>query len=73
MDKNLLHVWYMNSLAGYSVATYIIGIDPKFFKMMLVVYNHCIQKLCGISGAIFASRTEYGEGARDVKHIWVTM
>ena len=29
MDKNLLHVWYMNSLAGYSVATYIIGIDWK--------------------------------------------
>ena len=38
MDKNLLHVWYMNSLAGYSVATYIIGIDQKVLKMMLVVY-----------------------------------
>ena len=32
MDKNLLHVWYMNSLAGYSVATYIIGIDSKCYQ-----------------------------------------
>ena len=49
MDKNLLHVWYMNSLAGYSVATYIIGIDPKVFKMMPVVYTRDMSSLKGLS------------------------
>jgi len=50
MDKNLLHVWYMNSLAGYSVATYIIGIDPKVFKMMPVVYTQDMSFLCDSVG-----------------------